>query len=152
MPRHLRLCRLRARACSVGTGVMPRAVNCPPCINKSLCNVKCSLCPLGASRTSPPTDGGLTLSISIAKMQLMQAACQKPAQIPLRHNTGDSPAVSCPADTTQGDSPRYHGLRLGPMGRGGAHITYNIIFEKFFLFSHKLFGLLFTNAKIYAIL
>ena len=62
---------------------MPQAANCPPSINKSLCNVKCSLCPLGASRTSPPTDGGLTLSLSIAKMQLVQAACQKPAQIPL---------------------------------------------------------------------
>ena len=92
---------------SVGADVMPQAANSPPCINKSLRNVKCSLCPLGASRTSPPTDGGLTLSLSIAKMQLLQVACQKPAQIPLRHDTGDSPAVSCPADTTQGDSPRY---------------------------------------------
>ena len=32
-------------------------------------------------------------------------ACQKPTQIPLRHDTGDSPAVSCPADTTQGTVP-----------------------------------------------
>ncbi len=34
---------------------MPQAANSPSYINKSFCNVKSSLCPLGASRTSPPT-------------------------------------------------------------------------------------------------
>ena len=109
-----------------GFGGIPRAEWGMPERVTKFADYKKLLLQDGASRTSPPTDGELTLSLSIAKMQLMQAACQKPAQIPLRHDTGDSPAVSCPADTTQGDSPavscpadttqgdspRYHGLRF----------------------------------------
>ena len=96
----------------------------PPCINKSLCNEKCSLCPLGASRTSPPIDGGLTLSLSIAKMQLMQATCQKPAQIPLRHDTGDAPL--------------YHALR-----HDGADSTH----QAFFLTSLCIYDIIGTEKR-----
>ena len=41
----------------------------------------------------------------LSQSNFVQVARQKSTQIPLHRDTGDSPAVSCPADTTQGTVP-----------------------------------------------